>query len=310
MDPRDARIARLERENAELKNKLALQELKSIFHFVGHVPRENQKKYAEFTRTTRKTEIKKWFIESITRFNLVNEYLIRYGLKISRLELVTTELYTGLDFEIRNWPMLDNVHTLEDFVYFKDRFDITDGVWIVIKKFLNTNLPTLYTLKEASKRINQLFPICNIINRGHYVEPSYFVCFQINSLFRRSPEIFTNNEKIVIKIELDGFQVARQNNLLNFSFAIINEGKIASTASGTYLIGVFSIEKENYDELEPIVSEIWDKFKVIRNHLHQTKNYLIEYINCCDHKMQAIVIYLFQWFELFKCSNVLMFIIL
>jgi len=141
--------------------------------------------------------------------------------------------------------------------------------------------------------INALFPIVEIQEKGFYIEPSYWIDFHLDRLFRQNYELF-RDLLITIKIELDGFLIAILSNVLNFSFAIINEGKKAATAFGTYALGFFNINKECYKELQPIVSEIWAKIKVKQTFYFDGRQFDISYINCCDHKMQALVRILFR----------------
>jgi hypothetical protein len=44
------------------------------------------------------------------------------------------------------------------------------------------------------------------------------------------------------------------------SFCILNEGKKARTASGTYIVGLFDIS-ESYEEIKEAVTEIEEEIK-------------------------------------------------
>jgi hypothetical protein len=59
-----------------------------------------------------------------------------------------------------------------------------------------------------------------------------------------------------IKFSADGAQIVKQKSFLNFTFTILNEGKIAETANGNYTCGIYDISKEDYDTLVVCFSEI------------------------------------------------------
>ena len=61
--------------------------------------------------------------------------------------------------------------------------------------------------------------------------------------------ISIDNDTIIIKIAGDTTNIFRGNKTLVVSFCIINEIR-CNTAGGTYIIGIFSVQKEDYDELQ------------------------------------------------------------
>jgi hypothetical protein len=153
--------------------------------------------------------------------------------------------------------------------------------------YLILELPTPYAIIQRRKEINFQFPIVKTTT-GFYCDPVSRVQDQLKHLFKNKPHIF-RDKTIVTKLQLDGFVVHRLNNLLNFSFSIINEGTTATTASGTYLIGLFYIQKECYAELKPIVTEIWSKIQTMKSFDYEGVSYPVEFKSCSDHKMQALV---------------------
>ncbi len=72
-----------------------------------------------------------------------------------------------------------------------------------------------------------------------------------------------SGEKIWIKVSADGTNISRNVTLVNMVVNIINERKKAATASGCYRIGMFKIEKENYQTVKQWLPLIWDKIKIL-----------------------------------------------
>ena len=64
-----------------------------------------------------------------------------------------------------------------------------------------------------------------------------------------------NSNENVIKIKLcgDGTLVGRTRKLVNFAFTVINETDRAKSATGTYTIGIFEVNNENYHALEKFI---------------------------------------------------------
>ena len=73
-------------------------------------------------------------------------------------------------------------------------------------------------------------------------------------------------------------------NCSNYSFSIPNEIIKATTATGSYPLGLFQID-ESYKEIEPLVKVIWRRFRSF-----SFKDHSIKHCLCCDYKMELIVI--------------------
>lgn len=273
-----------------------------IFNFIRE-PKEGQIPYAELTQQ-RRNVVENNYRHSVGIFNESNDYNDLYNLKICKFEMCTAELFTGLEFKIRHLPTFEQPRMADyDYAFMKDRFNISDSLWQIMRtNFPILELPSDYRMNKIKKEINRGFVIHEIfvptvinqrgdielISKGFFVDPELWINFQLRSLVRKKPQIF-ESQRIVIKIGLDGFQLARESNLLNFCFAIINEGKVASTATGTYPVGFFNIDTENYTELEPIVTEIWQRMRLVNKFNYNGIDYPIIYDNGGDYKMQLIV---------------------
>ena len=69
---------------------------------------------------------------------------------------------------------------------------------------------------------------------------------------------FTEQESHIlhIKYSADGAQIIRQKSILNLTFTVLNEGKLAETSEGNYTIGIFDITNEDYDTISICFAEI------------------------------------------------------
>ena len=96
------------------------------------------------------------------------------------------------------------------------------------------------------------------------------------------------NSKIMIKLSGDGTIIYRGNKTLVISFSILNEGKKATTATGTYVIGNFEMKKECYEEIKTSVKELNEELKNLDTINVDNKEYKVEQYLGCDWKFLQI----------------------
>jgi hypothetical protein len=256
------------------------------FIYLKSEPRESQKAYIECGQT-QQFIIHRELSKSIEKINENNAILKKYKLKVRTIQFVHEDIFDRVDCQIRLIAEDRERVSDDSFLYIKDKYYISDLIWTVLKVVLSLDMPSAYSLSERRKQLNSIFPITET-EQGFYCEPIFRINQELRNLFQINPEIFID-PKIIIKLQLDGFVVHRLSNLLNFSFSIVNEGKKSTTASGTYLIGLFHIKKECYEELKLIVTDVWNIIKTITTFEHEGSHYPIEFKSCSDHKMQALV---------------------
>jgi hypothetical protein len=141
------------------------------------------------------------------------------------------------------------LHITEVLLYIKDRFNLSDKTYQVIRNFYTNKIPSLSRIK---KERNQLKKSLNIkkIDDGHYIEPIQKINFHIEKKY------FIDNT-VRIKLSADSTNISRNVKLVNFVFTIINEEKKASSVSGNYSIGIFRVDQESYESVANWLREIW-----------------------------------------------------
>ncbi len=264
------------------------QLLNERFLMLKSAPKESQKAYID-CGATQKFEIRRNICNSIDKINELNVHLRKYKLKIQTIHLVHEDLFEQVSFLIKTEREQETERpTIDNFVYVKDRFNISDFVWTVLRCYLMLPIPSNYALRKRKTILNTFTPIFQRLN-GYYCDPVLRINQRLTHIFNTNRECF-QSKRIIIKLQLDGFVIHKLNNLLNFSISIINEGKKSTSAFGTYLIGLFHINKESYEDLKPIVTEIWDRFQTMKFFEFEGDRYPMEFKCCSDHKMQALVI--------------------
>jgi len=59
-----------------------------------------------------------------------------------------------------------------------------------------------------------------------------------------------------IKLSCDGAQLIKQKLILNLTFTVLDEGKIAETSKGNYTCGIFEIPEEDYETICACLEQI------------------------------------------------------
>jgi hypothetical protein len=168
-------------------------------------------------------------------------------------------------------------------LYTKDFLRISDHGFSFLKKQLDISIPSIHVIKKMRGIINKNFDIQKL-GDGCIVDPKRVIIDKIIKLHEKSPSIF-ENERIKVKLSADGTNISKNIKILNVIFSIINEDLKAATASGSYLFALAPYEKENYDQIAPLMSRTWDLIKGLSN---VEINNVVKYIDlfvCADYKM-------------------------
>lgn len=168
-------------------------------------------------------------------------------------------------------------------LYTKDFLRLSDHGFSFLKKQLDVSIPSIHVIKKIRGIINKNFDIQKL-GDGCIADPKIVIIDKLIKLHEKSPSIF-ENKRIKVKLSADGTNISRNVKILNVIFSIINEDLKAATASGSYLFALAPYEKENYDQITPLMSRTWDLIKGLS---HVEINNEVKYIDlfvCADYKM-------------------------
>jgi hypothetical protein len=221
--------------------------------------------------------------KSIINFNNNSTVLSGYGLKIKKFILTESEYFDELKFDINN----DKIRYNADKVLFlKDKFKCSDEFYQAFQQIFR--MPTFASVRNRRIEINKMHPI-DSFERGFFVDPSFKLNQILNNLINKQSLLFTDTSDIIIKLQMDGFSCYNEQSCLNFAFSVINVKSVATTASGTYTIGLFEIDNESYENLSQIFREIWQKLKSLKLFSYKDHQFTIKYRLGGDLKMIALV---------------------
>ena len=280
-------------QNAQLKNDIKVLKKKTN-------PFMNSLKVYFDLQRSRKVTIRrqiKSYLQSIS------ETLNKIGLEIESV-YIKKQTEDNLSQEI-NLQIKESFEKVipdrELCLYAKDKNSISDRTYNNFRKelSLHESISSLSNLKKTRKEIDNSIQI-NKIGDGVFLDIKTTIitrityCSEINGL---------KDETIHIKFSADGTNVGKTIKMINFTFALINEGIKATTASGQYTLGLIKIDDEDYDSIQPWLVEIVKQLEELKQEELEIngKKFILEYYFAADLKLLANVLGLKQASSLHPC---------
>ena len=230
---------------------------------------------------TNNTEVRGTSISAINKkkkkikdvFTVINADLIKVGysldscLSIKKTTPPPNQGVSANNFEINfieDYSNTDIVDNTEKSLYFKDKAGIPDSKYHAFRKGmrLGKKMATLYKVKRLRKEKGARMDI-KPLSKGYYVDPVKLIKQKI-SRFLNSLKEGETLDQITIKLACDGTNISRNVKLVNFVFNIINERIKAATAKGCYRVGIFRIDKEDYESTRSWLPILWDKINELK----------------------------------------------
>ena len=167
-----------------------------------------------------------------------------------RIEILKTQDFISMDAEIYN------------LMQWKSKNHVSDKTYTKLSKILFANdsakLPQLWRIVSLQNIMAKKFPVLQN-GRGAYVDATLKITGYLTNMFKKNPSEFPKNKKLRIKLSGDGSRVANCT-LFNFSFCLMDFAK-CTTASGSYSLGIFEVEKENYNQLKECLKEVVENLR-------------------------------------------------
>ncbi len=227
------------------------------------------------------------------KLNGVNKYLASIGAKLKSIPIERNDSKEIMPFrELRKMLSFNDfdditIYDPEKYLLVKDNFSMSDKTYHAFRTSLDLkDLPPINIIKECRFHINSSFRIFKC-ETGFYVdvEQKFF-----NILKRIIPKLNLDNKLIRIKLSGDGTNVSKRIKLINFTFSIIDEGLKARTSKGHYTLGIFEIEKENYENVKKSLDSLLKQIEVLNELEIDGTTYSLRYYLGGDWKFMAIML--------------------
>jgi hypothetical protein len=134
--------------------------------------------------------------------------------------------------------------------------------------------------------MNNMFQI-NQNSKGFFLNVKEKLTFILSKIIDRLE--LKPNEILKLKFCGDGTNIGKNIKIFNFGFSCINDKKYCKASKGHYILGVFEITNENYEELKACLVELFDELRNIHHIEFKQDKYNLEKILGGDLKFLGIV---------------------
>lgn len=266
-----------------------------------------RQRQAHFSTSSRQQVTNKEQIHQ--RFRSLNLFLASIGLELDNVNIKEKPPNQfNHDYQINIYK--HRVQTnLKERIYkmlkAKDQISLSNRKLKIMMETLNEDdkTITLHNITKLQKEMNKKFTIEKIFYentmniRGLYfrIEQKihYIVSKYIESCYAMNPNYVVKNEIIKLKFSADGTNLTSSGlNIINFTFSIINDIEVKTgckSAQGHYILGMYQVEKECYDEVKISLEKAFDEIKKLDQLTIMGKTYTIIKYLCCDMKMLLII---------------------
>ena len=285
-------------EELMVKRTLLYRELEKKYNDLKKIYEGGFRKRKSFFEISdvQKKRAKKQFLQSNGMGQMI-KLADSHGLKISEIILISKETITDSKINLKIEKVnLEREEKLLKSVFIKDKFNISNECYNSLNTICQAKLPSLYQIIAKKKDLNNKFN--NAHNeKGTYTSVKEKLRVILLNLFEHNNfcESIINNT-IWIIISIDATKIYLGNKTLNVSFSILNDIKRSSTASGTYLLGIFEVENDDYNEIKAAIEPISRELQEIKSIQIHDDEYLIEQVLVNDMKAQNDILGL-------KCAN-------
>ena len=169
-------------------------------------------------------------------------------------------------------------------LYIKDKFSLSDEAYREMS-FLTRDIPRLYKVKEVAKDLNSKFAVLPAPEGVIGVQQSLRSRLMVRL---RSLPSMERNQTIQIKLSGDGTGIAKHINVVNFTFTLLNEGAVASTAQGNHTLAILLVP-EKYESLSGALREVAKEASELQTITLNDASYAIEYFLGGDMKFLSLV---------------------
>ena len=179
---------------------------------------------------------------------------------------------------------LDTKKSIQKTLLLKDTNNISDKSYHCFRGGLGLKhlLPKIDDIRACRKELNSQFQI----NRNEF---GMFINIKERIKSLKINKNHLNDNKLLIKFSGDGTIINKTLKLLNFTFSIMSKNSKCTSSAGHFIVGMFKIDKENYEQLKDCLNEIFIQIEQLNeieidNDIFETELFL-----SCDLKFQALL---------------------
>jgi hypothetical protein len=268
-------LSKLSKNNAKLVRKLTRLE-KTVENDIIKINRK-RKSYFECEDKNKK-RIKNFVKDNLTK------WMQSYGLGVEELKLynLATNTEDSNNFTVKVSEKKSKSASIDTVLAIKDICNMSDQAYTMVRKHCANDWPSIHYIKEERKLKNLMFPV-EEHDGGAYTSFKN----KLNYLINLEQDQYYVCESIRIKFTADSTNIGKNLHLLNIAFVILNDTEKAKNSKGQYSVGIYDIEKENYETIKSCFELINKEIDEIDYITVRDKKVKVEYFVGADWKMLA-----------------------
>ena len=163
----------------------------------------------------------------------------------------------------------DQKDTISMTLYVKDRYNVSNDAYHEMGRICRS-MPRQYCLKQRISELNKLWNIKPTPNGVVGVQQSLEdrLRVRITHLHKSAPADakFRTTKTVNVKLSGDGTNIGKRLHVVNFTFTLLEEGRLAYSSDGNHTLAIFK-EAEKYEHLRDALKDIWSR--PLSNATHQ-----------------------------------------
>ena len=222
----------------------------------------------------------------------LSEFCETFGLKISEITLAPknedpfTSKSTKLSIKTHDMPP---ERLTFDYMKAKDITNMSNHHYRLQRSELLDvqKMPGIKKILKLQYELNDFFEINNN-NFGFYCSPEQKIKFVCEKFLIKKPSYSSSFFRI--KLSIDSTSISKKHaTLLNVSFNLMDDHESCSSVNGTFVLGSFEIEKEDYENVKNSLAELLFLLEPLKKINIKGQFYQIIFFLGCDYKMIRIL---------------------
>jgi len=222
----------------------------------------------------------------------LSEYCQTFGLKLNEIKLCPNDEdpFTSSTTKITVIPNeIPDERVSFNHLIAKDLAQLSNRHYCLQRTALleTQKMPGIKKILKLQYKLNEFFEIYSN-NYGYYCSPEQKIKYVCEKFLLRKPNF--SNSRFNIKLSIDSTTISSKHLiLLNVSFNLMDDDEFCKSVNGTFILGSFEINKEDYDNVKKSLNELLHPLENVKSIKIKGEIYQISFYLGCDYKMIRIL---------------------
>lgn len=205
---------------------------------------------------------------------------------MSSVELTQASACSDDEFNLKitkpHQPNAD-INLLHKSILWKDTNNVSDVAYNSCRKELAPQIPKIDDIRAIRKQLNNRLTV-----RYNQLGVFYSIREKLTLICSGLKSVLDNSDQLNIKFSADGTNIGKKLKLINVVFTCLNHAD-CKASRGNFLLGVFRVKNENYEDLKVCLRELIEELSVIESVTIGEKTYAVKKCFVADWKCLALL---------------------